>query len=103
MPVVSQLSIYFIRYGGAGGRGDAVSPDVTGRATIAAVPVSIEFKAQLLLVDSLLPTFFCFISCSVFVSDSSPLSVANADVDFSILLVTLIYPVLDAIVISRQQ
>jgi hypothetical protein len=72
MPVVSQLSIYFIRYGGAGGRGDAVSPDLTGRATIAAVPVSIEFKAQLLLVDSLLPTFLCFISCSVFVSDSSP-------------------------------
>jgi hypothetical protein len=53
----------------------------TGHATVAAVVVSIEFSAQLLLVDSPLPTFFCFISCSVFVSDSSPLSVAYADVE----------------------
>ena len=45
---------------------------MTGHATVAAVVVSIEFSAQLLLVDSPLPTFFCFISCSVFVSDSSP-------------------------------
>src|ERR687892_1119260 len=52
------------------------SPGVTGHATVAAVVVSIEFSAQLLLVDSPLPTFFCFISCSVFVSDSSPPSVA---------------------------
>jgi hypothetical protein len=54
---------------------------VTGHATVAARVVSIEFKAQLLLVDSPLPTFFYFISCSVFVSDSSPPSVANAVVD----------------------
>jgi hypothetical protein len=44
---------------------------VTGHATVAARVVSIEFKAQLLFVDSPLPTFFCFISCSVFVADSS--------------------------------
>jgi hypothetical protein len=48
---------------------------VTGHATVAPpcpVPVApIEFSAQLLLVDSPLPTFFCFISCSVFVSYSS--------------------------------
>src|ERR671914_628896 len=50
---------------------------VTGHATVAARVVSIELSAQLLLVDSPLPTFFCFISCSVFVSDSSsPLDVA---------------------------
>ena len=45
--------------------------DVTGHATVAAAVVSIEFSAQLLFVDSPLPTFFCFISCSVFVADSS--------------------------------
>jgi hypothetical protein len=44
---------------------------VTGHATVAARVVSIEFRAQLLFVDSPLPTFFCFISCSVFVADSS--------------------------------
>ena len=47
------------------------TPDATGHATVAAKVVSIEFRAQLLLVDSPLPTFFCFISCPVFVSDSS--------------------------------
>ena len=57
------------------------STAVTGHATVAARVVSIEFSAQLLLVDSPLPTFFCFISCSVFVSDSSPPSVAYADVE----------------------
>jgi hypothetical protein len=55
--------------------------DVTGHATVAANVVSIEFRAQLLLVDSPLPTFFCFISCSVFVSDLSPPVVAYADVE----------------------
>jgi hypothetical protein len=50
--------------------GGADSPG-TGHATVAASVVSIEFSAQLLLVDSPLPTFFCFISCSVFVADSS--------------------------------
>jgi hypothetical protein len=44
---------------------------VTRLATVAAAVVSIEFRAQLLLVDSPLPTFFYFISCSAFVSDSS--------------------------------
>jgi hypothetical protein len=57
------------------------SPDVTGHATVAAAVVSIEFRAQLLLVDSPLPTFFCFISCSVFVPLKSPSSVAYADVE----------------------
>ena len=47
------------------------TPDVTRHATVAAKVVSIEFRAQLLLIDSPLPTFFCFISYSVFVSDSS--------------------------------
>ncbi len=47
------------------------SADVVGHATVAANVVSIELRAQLLLVDSPLPTFFCFISCSVFVADSS--------------------------------
>jgi hypothetical protein len=42
------------------------------QVTAAPARVSIEFKAQFWLVDSPLPTFFCFISCSVFVSDSSP-------------------------------
>jgi hypothetical protein len=46
------------------------SPPI-GHVTVAPAAVSIEFRAQLLLVDSPLPTFFCFISCSVFVSDSS--------------------------------
>jgi hypothetical protein len=41
---------------------------VTGHATVAAVVVSIEFSAQLLLVDSPLPMFSCFISCSVLVA-----------------------------------
>lgn len=36
---------------------------------------------QLKLVDSPLPTFFCFKTCCVFVSDSSPPSYANADVE----------------------
>jgi hypothetical protein len=55
------------------------STAVTGHATVAARVVSIEFSAQLLLVDSPLPTFFCLMSCSVFVSDSSPpLDVAYA-------------------------
>ena len=53
---------------------------VTGHATVAAA-LSIEFSAQLLFFDSPLPTFFCFISCSVFVSDSSPPSNAYADVE----------------------
>jgi hypothetical protein len=44
--------------------------DVTGHATVAAAVVSIKFGAQL-FVDSPLLTFFCFISCSVFVADSS--------------------------------
>ena len=58
-----------------------INPDVTGHATVAAA-LSIEFRAQLLLVDSPLPTFFCFISCSVFISDSSPPSyVAYAEVE----------------------
>jgi hypothetical protein len=53
------------------------SPDVTGHATgpitIPPPPAeSIKFAPQLLLVDSPLPTFFCAIDCSVFVSDSSP-------------------------------
>src|SRR5918999_2106150 len=70
IPVVTtDVSLY-------GGGAVPVSPDVTGHATVAASVVSIEFRAQLLLVDSPLPTFFCFISCSVFVSDSSPPSVA---------------------------
>ena len=63
---------------------DGSSPDVTGHATVprfTAPPESIEFCAQLLLVDSPLPTFFCFISCSVFVADSSPPSTAYADVE----------------------
>jgi hypothetical protein len=54
---------------------------VTGHATVAARVVSIEFSAQLLFVDSPLPTFFCFISCSVFVPLKSPSSVAYADVE----------------------
>jgi hypothetical protein len=54
---------------------------VTGHATVAAAVVCNEFSAQLLLVDPSPPTFFCFISCSVFVSDSSPPSVAYADVE----------------------
>lgn len=33
--------------------------------------MSVDFRAQLLLKDSPLLTFFCFISCSMFVSDSS--------------------------------
>ena len=53
----------------------------TRHATLAAAVVSIEFSAQLLLVDSPLPTFFCFISCSVFVSDSSSPSTAYADIE----------------------
>ena len=60
--VITTVTIYFIRYGA-----DAAGPtDVTGQATVA-VALSIEFSAQLLLVESPLPTFFCFISCSVFV------------------------------------
>ncbi len=55
---------------GTGGNVEGGSPDVTGHATVAAA-LSIEFSAQLLLVESPLPTFSCFISCSVFVSDSS--------------------------------
>jgi hypothetical protein len=52
------------------------NPDVTGHSTFgrtlpSGCPLSIEFRAQLLLVDSPLPTFFCAIDCSVFVSDSS--------------------------------
>jgi hypothetical protein len=39
------------------------------------------FSPQLKLVDSPLPTFFCFNACSVFVSDSSPTSYADADVE----------------------
>ena len=39
------------------------------------------FSPQLKLVDSPLPTFFCFNTCCVFVSDSSPPSYANADVE----------------------
>jgi hypothetical protein len=35
------------------------SPDVTRQATVAAAVVSIELRAQLLLVESPLPTFFC--------------------------------------------
>src|SRR5918999_495887 len=76
IPVVTtDVSLY-------GGGAVPVSPDVTGHATVAAAVVSIEFRAQLLFVDSPLPMFFCFISCSVFVSDSSPPSyVAYADVE----------------------
>ncbi len=48
------------------------STGTTGQFTDRAAIESIEFKPQLLLVESPLPTFFCFISCSVFVSDSSP-------------------------------
>ena len=55
--------------------------DVTGHATVAAVVVSIEFRAQLLFVDSPLPSFCCAISCSVFVADSSPATLAYADVE----------------------
>ena len=55
--------------------------DVTGHATVAAVVVSIEFRAQLLFVDSPLPSFCCAISCSVFVADSSPVTLAYADVE----------------------
>jgi hypothetical protein len=68
-----------------GGPGGPRSSEVTGHATVAPacpVPVaSIEFSAQLLLVDSPLPTFFCLMLCSVFVSDSSPPEVAYADVE----------------------
>jgi hypothetical protein len=60
--------------------GGAVSPG-TGHATVAAVVVSIEFRAQLLLVDVPLPSFSCAISCSVFVADSSPATLAYADVE----------------------
>jgi hypothetical protein len=56
------------------------SPDVTGHATVAAA-LSIEFSAQLLFVDSPLPSFCCAISCSVFVADSSPATLAYADVE----------------------
>jgi hypothetical protein len=58
----------------------SVSPR-TGHATVAVAVVSIEFSAQLLLVESPLPMFFCFISCSVFVPLWSPSSVAYADVE----------------------
>ncbi len=54
---------------------------VTGQATVAAAVESIEFRAQLLLVDSPLPSFCCAISCSVFVADSSPATLAYADVE----------------------
>ena len=79
MPVViTTVSNYSVPIGG---NGTARNPPI-GHATFAPpcpVPVaSIEFSAQLLLVDSPLPTFFCFISCSVFVSDSSPSSNAYA-------------------------
>jgi hypothetical protein len=40
---------------------------------------SIKFAPQLLLVDSPLPTFFCAIDCSVFVSDSSPWAYADVE------------------------
>ena len=55
----------------------------TGHSTSANAE-SIEFKAQLLFSDSPLPTFFCLMLCSVFVSDSSPPSVAYADVEENI-------------------
>jgi hypothetical protein len=61
--------------------GTDVGTDVTGHATVAAVVVSIEFRAQLLFVDSPLPSFCCAISCSVFVADSSPATLAYADVE----------------------
>jgi hypothetical protein len=71
---ITTVSIYFISYGGVG-------PIGPKHATVAAA-LSIEFRAQLLLIELPLPTFFCFIDCSVFVSDSSPPSyVAYAEVE----------------------
>jgi hypothetical protein len=80
MPVViTTVSNYSVPIGG---NGTTTRNPPIGQLTSAPpcpVPVaSIEFSAQLLLVDSPLPTFFCFISCSVFVSDSSPSSNAYA-------------------------
>jgi hypothetical protein len=60
--------------------GTLVGSGPIGHVTVAAAVVSIEFSAQLLLVDSPLPSFSCFISCSVFVADSSPATLAYADV-----------------------
>jgi hypothetical protein len=80
IPVVTTtVSVYAIYPPSAGGS-LVGSPDVTGHATVAAA-LSIEFSAQLLLVDSPLPSFSCAISCSVFVADSSPATLAYADVE----------------------
>jgi hypothetical protein len=68
-------------YHGAVGGSLVGSPDVTGHPTVVAAVVSSEFRAQLLLVDSPLPSFSCAISCSVFVADSSPATLAYADVE----------------------
>jgi hypothetical protein len=77
MPVVThnRIDLIILPYGGG-----ADDSDLTGQLAVASSVVWIEFSAQLLFVDSPLPTFFCFISCCVFVSDSSP-AVAYADVE----------------------
>ena len=61
--------------------GSLVGSGPIGHVTVAAVVVSIELRAQLLFVDSPLPSFCCAISCSVFVADSSPATLAYADVE----------------------
>ena len=67
--LLQNVSVYAIYPPGRGGS-LVGSPNVTGHATVAAA-LSIEFSAQLLLVDSPLPVFSCAIDCSVFVADSS--------------------------------
>jgi hypothetical protein len=63
IPVASQPVNLFYHSGS--------SPDVTGHVTVTASIESIVFRAQLLLVDSPLPSFSCVIDCLVFVADLS--------------------------------
>ena len=48
--------------------------------SVIAIPELIEFDPQLVLVDAPLPTFFCFSSCSVLVSDSSAYAIGVANI-----------------------
>ena len=48
--------------------------------TVAEMKSFIEFVPQLVLVDELFPTFFCFSSCSVLVSYSSAYAIGVANI-----------------------
>jgi hypothetical protein len=74
-PVTVPLPIPLMVKGMAGGGGvGGAGPD--GIHSILSLALVIKFSAQLKLVDSPLPRFFCLSLCSVSVSDSS--SWANA-------------------------